>query len=518
MRITTVRVIVQSVSFTLFLALLLLTCFSGLRGFPVSLFLELDPLTAVASSIASRTVYQNVIWALFLLLPTLLLGRFFCNWLCPFGILHQLTGWLARRRTPDKQRLETNRYRPLYGLKYALLVFILVAAVFGSLQNGLLDPAPTIYRSFTVAVLPVVDATVGGVYVRPHYHQAAWLVGALFLLFLGLNLLIPRFYCRVLCPLGAFLGWLARFSLFRIERNVARCTDCDLCLKSCEGACDPHSALRKAECFVCFNCIEDCPEDALRFAWLPPIRPDGDRGGEVTAAQPTRRQLAFGALAGALFVGWARSSGETSENFRPSCIRPPGAVPEHDFLARCIKCDQCIRVCPTNVLQPALLEAGLEGLWTPVMNMRLGYCELNCTLCGQVCPTGAIQRLTLDEKHGHGAFEGRGPVRSGTAFYDRGRCLPWAMDTSCAVCEEVCPVSPKAIFTRHVDIVDRQGQPQTIKRPYIDPTRCIGCGICEHECPVVDLRAVRVSAVGESRSKERSLLLQSGNAEVSAPS
>jgi formate hydrogenlyase subunit 6/NADH:ubiquinone oxidoreductase subunit I len=106
-----------------------------------------------------------------------------------------------------------------------------------------------------------------------------------------------------------------------------------------------------------------------------------------------------------------------------------------------------------------------------------------------------------------GPFETKGPIKTGTAFYNHGRCLPWAMDTSCVVCEEVCPVSPKAIFTRNVEITNRWGGIIQLKRPYIDAEKCIGCGICEHECPVKDDPAVYVTAIGESRSKKRSLLL-----------
>ena len=189
-------------------------------------------------------------------------------------------------------------------------------------------------------------------------------------------------------------------------------------------------------------------------------------------------------------------------------MRPPGAVAEPEFLERCTKCDQCLRVCPTNVLQPAMFEAGLEGVWTPIMNMKMGYCELNCTLCGQVCPTGAIQKITIPQKLGLGAFTDLGSIKTGTAFFDQGRCLPWSMDIPCVVCQEVCPISPKAIFSRPVDITDRWGKIVRLSRPYVDPVLCNGCGICEHECPVKDLRAIRVTAVGETRSHERSLLLR----------
>ena len=84
------------------------------------------------------------------------------------------------------------------------------------------------------------------------------------------------------------------------------------------------------------------------------------------------------------------------------------------------------------------------------MISKMGWCELNCTLCSQVCPTGAIREISIAEKLGVGPFEATGPIKTGTAFYNRGRCLPWSMDTHCVVCEEVCPVSPKAIFTRNV--------------------------------------------------------------------
>ena len=73
--------------------------------------------------------------------------------------------------------------------------------------------------------------------------------------------------------------------------------------------------------------------------------------------------------------------------------------------------------------------------------------------------------------------------------------------------EDICPVSPKAIFTRNVEVTDRWGATILLKRPYIDPNKCIGCGIREHECPVKDDPAVYVTAIGETRDKSRSLLL-----------
>jgi len=237
-----------------------------------------------------------------------------------------------------------------------------------------------------------------------------------------------------------------------------------------------------------------------------------------------------------------------------------------------------MRICPTNVLQPAGIAGGFEGLWTPVLNNRIGTsgCQLNCTACGEVCPTSAIRPITLDEKHGAGEFADAGPIKLGTAFFDRNRCLPWAMDKPCIVCEENCPVSPKAIYTEEcfntvrdgsltvkkitgntietvetilkadkfstgdyycafapetrvkitantentIDLISLEGFKNTpapgdkieiqvrLQRPYVDIEKCIGCGVCEHECPVSGLKAVRVSAEGETRSADRSLLLE----------
>jgi polyferredoxin/formate hydrogenlyase subunit 6/NADH:ubiquinone oxidoreductase subunit I len=500
MRITKTRAIVQAFFLGLFVFLAFVTTDTRLKGYPVSWFLELDPLVAVSTALSARSLYRGLIWSLVIVLGTLVLGRFFCGWICPFGTLHHVVGWLFGGRTPQ-QRIDGNRYRRANALKYYLLIGLVVAAALGSLQIGLLDPIVTLYRSFTTAVWPAADQATGLVFPQPPAFRLSWFVGFLLLLFLSLNLAWPRFFCRVLCPLGALMGVLSRFSLWRIERDLVKCTDCDLCLKACEGAADPHTHLRKAECYVCMNCLDDCQYDAIGFKFLPAV------AHEVTDPDLKRRHIVLAALSGLFFVPLSRAGGELTTRLDKSLIRPPGSLAEPEFLARCTKCEQCLRVCPTNVLQPAIFEAGLEGFWTPVLDNRTGYCELNCVLCGQVCEAGAIERISLERKLGLGEYQGR-PIRIGTAFFDHGRCLPWSMDTPCVVCEEVCPTSPKAIFTRPVTVVGRKGETIALRQPYVQPDLCIGCGICEHECPVKDLAAVRVTAIGETRAADRVLLLE----------
>lgn len=150
---------------------------------------------------------------------------------------------------------------------------------------------------------------------------------------------------------------------------------------------------------------------------------------------------------------------------------------------------------------------GIEALWTPVAHFNVGHCQLKCTLCSEVCPTGAIRKISVSEKLGRGAFENAGPIRLGTAFINRSRCLPWANEIPCVVCEEVCPVAPKAIQTRDEEVKNAFGQRVRLNKPIVVPDLCIGCGICQTECPVADRPAAYVTAIGESRSAEHRLLL-----------
>jgi len=184
--------------------------------------------------------------------------------------------------------------------------------------------------------------------------------------------------------------------------------------------------------------------------------------------------------------------------FEPSLIRPPGALAEREFLSRCVKCGECMKVCPTSALQPALFQAGLEGIWSPVLVAVIGYCEYECNLCGQVCPTGAIAHVPLAEKKN---------LKIGVALVDRDRCLPFAQGKDCIVCEEHCPTPTKAIWLREVEVPGRDGGAITVRQPHVDSELCIGCGICETKCPVRDLPAIRVTSAGETRHPENRITL-----------
>ena len=491
------RRIYQGFFLAFFFASIFLMGDEGIRRFPVRFLFHIDPLAGFSTLASSWLLPAGLLLGLLVVALTVTFGRVFCGWICPVGTLNQIVSWLTRRlrRGPFK---EINRWRPHFRWKYLLLVALLLAALGGSLQVGLFDPISLLARSLGSGILPAFNAFLGGEY-RPRIFAGAWLTGAILIALLAANRWITRWWCRALCPLGAGLGWIARASIFRIHVDENLCSECTLCVRDCQGADEPFDAHRVSECHVCLNCIGACPDGAIRFeAFGPVAAPSGGVSIE-------RRKFLGAALAGAALVPLYRASAGSASAPGPLAIRPPGALSEAEFLARCIRCGACVNACPTSALQPAFGTAGIEGLYTPILVASRGWCEPSCVRCGHVCPTGAIRPLTPDEK----GWTRDGPfVRIGTAFFDQGRCLPWGMTTPCIVCQEVCPTSPKAIWLEEVVVKKRDGTSVRLQRPYMDPARCVGCGLCEAKCPVPDMAAVRVTRAGESRDAGSSFTLK----------
>jgi polyferredoxin len=524
----------------LFIFLLLRTEFRGAVGsgselrmhWPVRLFFELDPLAALSNALAAHALYRGLLWSLSILLPVMFFGRFFCGWICPMGTIHHFFGSLKSEKKRGKQGIDANRYKPWQRTKYVILIAVLVAALCGAGLVGWFDPFSLLVRSMGLSVLPAVNYASNSMlnalehsdvgllqatgtalhaalaatilnFKQPHFRQGVYL-GLIFLVLLAANAWVTRFWCRALCPLGALLGVASRWSVLGLHKDAAACDKCNLCLLHCQGGDDPIGAApwHKAECLMCMNCVDACPHQGLEFRLFR-------KEPEIAGANLPRRKMLAGLVAGLAAAPLLRANTALGKSRDERLIRPPGALEETDFLARCLRCGECMKVCPNNSLQPALAEGGLEGLWTPVLTPRIGYCEPSCVLCSEVCPTGAIWKLTPKEK-GWVVGVGQGDakaVRLGTAFYDRGRCLPWAMATDCIVCQEWCPVSPKAIYLQEAEIVDADGNKKVVKQPHVDPSRCVGCGACEYACPLQEHPAVYVTSIGESRSVDSQILL-----------
>jgi ferredoxin len=263
------------------------------------------------------------------------------------------------------------------------------------------------------------------------------------------------------------------------------CVDCGKCVQDCKMEAIPANPrfTRSTECIECFGCVEVCPTDAVSFCLRP--KPEFH---EETKLDLSRRRVLQGAgvglaLAAMVKIDPARklATGGSSPVMlsSPALIRPPGSVTEDEFARRCVRCGMCMKACPTNGLQPAIHEAGIEGFWTPILVPRIGYCVEHCNACGNVCATNAIEPFRIEDKKS---------IFIGTAGIDRSQCIAWNSDRQCLVCDEHC--SYKAIEWQIVD---------GVKRPSVNEEKCVGCGICEYACPIQPVAAIRVYSRGDRR-------------------
>jgi MauM/NapG family ferredoxin protein len=480
-----------------------LTATSGSRQLGwADAFFRLDPLIAITATLAGRALVVGLILSLFTLALTLFLGRVWCGWICPLGTLLE---WFGPGRRHSRAPRPPERWR---GVKILLLVTTVLAALLANQSLLLLDPLTIAARTWSGAVLPAVRYGVN--HLEGFFYQFDFLWPALdwlhqrlvfpllgdlqpvsrlalpfallFLLLVGANWWAERFWCRYLCPLGGLLGLVARFALVR--RHVADdCSQCARCRSDCPtGTIDPARGFQSdpAECIVCLQCVDTCRRGDVSFRWQR-------RGWHPAARQhydPSRRQTLL--AIGVTVAGVALAGTEPARERPPSrLIRPPGAT-RTAFESLCIRCNECVRACPTQGLQPTLAEGGWQNLLTPALIPRLGYCSFSCIACGQVCPTGALPPLPLEQKR-------ETPI--GLARIDQGRCLPWAYGTPCIVCEETCPVAEKAIELETVEVINEWGHAVVLQRPKVIKARCIGCGICEFQCPLAGDAAIQVHAL-----------------------
>ena len=531
-RIIWLRRTVQTVVLAAFLYLLTANrpADGAAPGAPVDLFFDLNPLIMIGTWLATHTLEGISLLGLLALAVTLVFGRVFCGWFCPFGTLHNAVSSLRRQFRRVVKR--TEQFSRWQRAKYFVLIALLVMTALGAQWVGVLDPFSLMYRSVSLTVLPAADLAMSGVangvYLSdPHLGSLhlrdltepvyRWWqervtatelrffsgTGVVFLVFtaaLVLNLVRNRFWCRYLCPLGGLLGLFAFRPLLRLTSNPDACDGCLKCTMSCPAAAQPEKPDEwlATECFGCWNCVGSCSNQGLDFKWFPPTRKTST--GSIDLGK--RRSLAAAAGGVAALSMMRITPAANATTYNPALIRPPGARPEREFLQRCVKCGLCMQTCPSGGLQPTWAEAGLEGLWSPILVPAIGWCEFECHACGQVCPTEAIRPLELAVKK---------PAKIGLAIFDTTRCLPYAFGKECIVCEEHCPVPDKAITFELREVTDRDGNVRTIKFPLVDPGRCTGCGICETKCVFKDKAAIRVVSANEDRHPDNQPILTGGD-------
>lgn len=465
----------------------------------------------IAASISSGRLIISFFPGLIVLVSTIFFGRFFCGWMCPLGATLDVSDRLFNPSKRDSTASQSKRPFYIQKYKYLVLIVSLVLALVGVQAAGIIDPLSLSVRSYGTAVYPYFDSLIkiifDGLYRIPLVNAVSepvysflkssvldfnrimflnhlW-VFALFLAILALSAFSRRFWCRALCPLGAALALTGGLSLLRRRVDPGKCTNCQRCVKDCrmQAIGGRGETTDMSECIICFECLKSCTFDATSFQFdLPFKRKAAVVPAEVSPGGLSRRNLLAAAAASAVSIPLFRQNPEFRMD-HSELIRPPGSLPEQEFLDACIRCGECMKVCPTNALHPSLTEAGLEGLFAPRLVPRLGWCEKNCVLCTQVCPTGAIRKLSLAEKE---------TTVLGTAYFLRDLCIPWAEHRDCLVCEEVCPTATKSIRFIEKTIPNKDGVMVRVKLPHVIEKLCIGCGICENKCPVPGNAAIRV--------------------------
>ncbi len=504
------RRFVQGLVFILFVVVIIFADPLVSSGWPAEIFPLLSPLSALTTLIGGAGIITNYWPALVVLVLTVVLGRFFCAWICPLGTTIDVTDRVFAGRR-GRSRPSPNVYDGRR-FKYYVLAFSILGILLGVQVAGWVDPLSIAPRTYAIVIHPYVVGginfffdgmdnfpLIGSFMNAVHNH----LKGALFALqqpihqghlgflvvFLGIVLMglyYRRYWCRNLCPLGALLALFSDWSV--LKRSVSDdCIKCLKCYRDCRmGAIDDTGrGTFDGECIECMDCQHICPVNAIAFAKRQPQE-------ERVAVDLSKRAFMTSCAAGVVTVPALRLNFPKHEaQGRLTVIRPPGALAEKDFLLECVRCGECMRICRTQGLHPTTFEAGLEGMWTPRLIPRIGHCDYKCTLCGHVCPSGAIRPLTFEEKQ---------KTAIGRAKFDKDRCIPWIghaklnelgrnwEDLNCGTCEEVCPVPTKAIRYQHIKV----GPGKELRVPFIKEELCVGCGYCVKVCPVRGEAAIYV--------------------------
>ncbi|MDB5389683.1 MAG: 4Fe-4S ferredoxin iron-sulfur binding domain protein [Planctomycetaceae bacterium] len=442
-------------------------------------FLAIDPLVPISTALAGRTWVWSLWWSGLMLLVCVAVPRGFCGYLCPLGTLIDLFDWSIGKRI-TRFRVQHDGW--WVHLKYYVLLATLISALCGVLVSGLVAAIPVLTRGLLFTLAPLQMGAMKGWHLIPPMNAGHFLSIALFLAVLGLGLLRPRFWCRYVCPSGAVfsIGNLFRVSERKVEST---CINCNKCIEICPfDAIKADFTTREADCTLCQTCGGVCPTHAIKFVERWNTTELKVLNDPPTHEIPLSRRAALTATAGgvALFAGihsiWGANLASKTDEQLP--VRPPGTVPEADFLNLCIRCGECFKACPNNVLQPLGFELGFEGLWTPAVKANWSGCEPSCNNCGQVCPTGAIRALSLDEKR---------VARMGLAVVNPQTCLPHAGREACQLCVDECNAAGyHAIdFIRVGTETDADGTPieeTGFLAPVVNRDTCVGCGLCQTRC------------------------------------
>lgn len=488
---------------------------------PVESFLLIDPLVGLSTALASFALnYATLIWMIAIIAFCILIPRAFCGYFCPLGTLIDTFDWLVGRwfkrwHVPDNP---TGLTKPRWWvhIKYYLLTAILISSLFGILISGYFSAIPVLTRGLLFSLgrfqlwlfkgenqLTPLDVT--------FFVSLSLFVGVFLLSLMG-----RRFWCRYVCPSGALLSF---FNIFRVgERKVEdSCINCNKCVEICPfDAIEEDFTTRENDCTFCQSCGGVCPTQSIKFVtrWNDDSLKE-ENHPEVEPRAVSRRGFVAAAALGAATAMGTKTLFQIGGE-KPLPLRPPGSVPEKEFLDLCIRCGECFKVCPGPVLHPAGLDYGLEAMWTPVATPEHAGCHQDCNFCTQVCPTGAIQPLDILVKQ---------KTHMGLAVVNKKTCLPFDGENreDCNLCYVECEQAGyRAIEMKPIEIpIDREeleaqgfsefviDEMSKINAPVVDPEKCTGCGICTYRCQTTYVKQTkrmdRAAIIIEPRNEHRLL-------------
>jgi len=449
------RILVQALFFGLFLFVFIRSLNPFVPG--KNPFLRYDPLIFLTHLQYWLNYGFPVLGILTL---SLILGRFFCGWVCPLGSLIDMLDLIfkpLRTLLPFDSRIRSQKrllvqYPPSWFLLGALIV-----TVFSSLPVlQFFHPNVWIIRIFSLSPLGIAFAG----------------------MLASFSLISRRVWCTYVCPLGALYGIIAKVSVFRL--SITKCTLCSRC-RACpmNAVQDKTNSILDHQCILCFDFEAECPSHGFSYGLRKTEArkaPDESRRVFLKQAGVVLSGLFFGAVFSFIRKGPAKRNTHVSlvHTAYTSLLRPPGVLDESQFVQRCLRCFQCAQSCPNNIIKIAGLQAGIDSIFTPHIEFEEFGCDYYCHMCQLVCPNEAIPLQTLPEKQ---------KAKIGTATINKSLCVVYAHETNCLVCEEFCPVPEKAVKVTE-KVKGGKGSETVLRYPVIDTALCIGCGTCQVCCPM----------------------------------
>ncbi len=444
-----------------------------------------------------------------LALVTLLFGRVYCSVICPLGIMQDI---FTRLGGSGKKKQMRFSYAPAKSwLRYGVLaVFIAACIAGGGSIMALLDPYGAygrIAQNFLSPLWAWGNNVLAYLAERfdsyAFYEKEVWLRSMPVFIVAAVTLVLlvilawkkGRAYCNGVCPVGTTLGLLSRFSLFRVRIDTDKCVGCGVCARKCKASCidAKNHAIDYSRCVACMDCIGNCKSHAISYGLRKPAehRPqETAQEKESPAARVTgeeaeqgRRQfmVGMGAILGAVAVkgqdkkvdGGLAEIIAKKESRRRTPIVPPGAQGAAHMAAHCTGCQLCVNACPNGVLRPS---TDLLTFMQPYSSYERGYCRPECTKCADVCPADAIMPISVADKSS---------IQIGHAVWMKELCLA-TKGVKCGNCARHCPTGAISMRPSNPD------EPNSPLILVVDEERCIGCGACEHLCPVSPQSAIYV--------------------------